>query len=129
MNNITEYLQSIAGGMPFSQIVQPGMSFSPEFPMGQMPQGFEAPTLSGLLDVGPLPINEGFRFGSSGYSTGFGGGLLGSQNPVDDTPIFYDTESMNPLGRLVPPSKFVKPSLPSLELFNLSPGLLGQNYL
>ena len=29
-----QYAQSIAGGMPFSQVVQPGMSFSPQFPMG-----------------------------------------------------------------------------------------------
>jgi hypothetical protein len=30
-----DYARSIAGGMPFSQVVQPGMSFSPTQPMGQ----------------------------------------------------------------------------------------------
>ena len=30
-----DYARSIAGGIPFSQIVQPGMSFSPTQPMGQ----------------------------------------------------------------------------------------------
>ena len=29
-----DYARSIAGGMPFEQVVAPGMSFSPDRPMG-----------------------------------------------------------------------------------------------
>ena len=33
------YAQQIAGGMPFEQVVAPGMSFSPDQPMGYIPEG------------------------------------------------------------------------------------------
>ena len=33
------YAQQIAGGMPFEQVVAPGMSFSPDQPMGYIAEG------------------------------------------------------------------------------------------
>lgn len=66
-----QYAQSIAGGMPFSQVVQPGMSFSPQFPMGDR----VIPPSPGLPPVTPPSVPPNIPpvgIGSGG--AGFGGG-------------------------------------------------------
>lgn len=50
-----EYARSIAGGMPFEQVVAPGMSFSPEFPMGYTQADLTAPVIPPIVDDGPTP--------------------------------------------------------------------------
>ena len=50
-----EYAKSIAGGMPFEQVVAPGMSFSPEFPMGYTQADLTAPVIPPIVDDGPTP--------------------------------------------------------------------------
>ena len=57
------YAQQIAGGMPFEQVVAPGMSFSPDQPMGYTTQGatpFQAPRALPITgeDLG-LPMGAG----------------------------------------------------------------------
>ena len=57
------YAQQIAGGMPFEQVVAPGMSFSPDQPMGYTAQGatpFQAPRALPITgeDLG-LPMGAG----------------------------------------------------------------------
>ena len=57
------YAQQIAGGMPFEQVVAPGMSFSPDQPMGYTAEGatpFQAPRALPITgaDLG-LPMGAG----------------------------------------------------------------------
>ena len=51
-----DYARSIAGGMPFSQVVQPGMSFSPTQPMGQqMIEQAPVPSRKPMIPIPPTP--------------------------------------------------------------------------
>ena len=51
-----DYARSIAGGIPFSQIVQPGMSFSPTQPMGQqLTQQVPLPAPMPMIPMRPAP--------------------------------------------------------------------------
>ena len=51
-----DYARSIAGGIPFSQIVQPGMSFSPTQPMGQqLTQQVPLPAPMPMIPMRPTP--------------------------------------------------------------------------
>lgn len=45
-----DYARSIAGGMPFEQVVAPGMSFSPDRPMGYTQQDLN------FMSSGPVPV-------------------------------------------------------------------------
>ena len=45
-----DYARSIAGGMPFEQVVAPGMSFSPDRPMGYTQQDLN------FISSGPVPV-------------------------------------------------------------------------
>lgn len=49
-----QYAKQIAGGMPFEQVVAPGMSFSPEFPMGYTQAQLDMPVLT-EAPVMPVP--------------------------------------------------------------------------
>jgi len=49
-----EYARTIAGGMPFEDVVAPGMSFSPEQPMGYTQADLKR--LSGYRGEGPAPV-------------------------------------------------------------------------
>jgi len=50
-----DYARSIAGGMPFEQVVAPGMSFSPDRPMGYTQADLTTPFYSpGLAPVKPV---------------------------------------------------------------------------
>lgn len=48
------YAKQISGGMPFEQVVAPGMSFSPEFPMGYTQAQLDMPVLT-EAPVMPVP--------------------------------------------------------------------------
>ena len=51
-----DYARSIAGGIPFSQIVQPGMSFSPTQPMRQqLTQQVPLPAPKPIIPMRPTP--------------------------------------------------------------------------
>jgi len=45
-----DYARSIAGGIPFEQVVAPGMSFSPDRPMGYTQQDLN------FMSSGPVPV-------------------------------------------------------------------------
>ena len=49
-----EYARTIAGGMPFEDVVAPGMSFSPDQPMGYTQADLKR--LSGYRGEGPAPV-------------------------------------------------------------------------
>jgi hypothetical protein len=51
-----DYARSIAGGIPFNQIVQPGMSFSSTQPMGQqLTQQVPLPAPKPMIPIPPTP--------------------------------------------------------------------------
>lgn len=55
-----DYARSIAGGMPFEQVVAPGMSFSPDRPMGYTQADLTPPFYSpGLAPVKPVAETKG----------------------------------------------------------------------
>lgn len=55
-----DYARSIAGGMPFEQVVAPGMSFSPDRPMGYTQADLTTPFYSpGLAPVKPVAETKG----------------------------------------------------------------------
>ena len=55
-----DYARSIAGGMPFEQVVAPGMSFSPDRPMGYTQADLTTPFYSsGLVPVKPVAETKG----------------------------------------------------------------------
>ena len=55
-----DYARSIAGGLPFEQVVAPGMSFSPDRPMGYTQADLTTPFYSsGLVPVKPVAETKG----------------------------------------------------------------------
>lgn len=139
-----QYAQSIAGGMPFSQVVQPGMSFSPQFPMGDR----VIPPSPGLPPVTPpsVPPNippVGIGSGGSGYGGGgssrlgdITGGDMGIvYDPMDvgqpGGPLPFDLgKSAGPLDflSLLPPQQQLSKPLPDLSggLMNTVPSDIGK---
>ncbi len=136
-----QYAQSIAGGMPFSQVVQPGMSFSPQFPMGDR----VIPPSPGLPPVTPPsvppnipPVGIGSGVGGSGSARlgDFRGGDMGIvYDPMDvgqpGGPLPFDLgKSAGPLDflSLLPPQQQPSKPLPDLSggLMNTIPSDLGK---
>ena len=136
-----QYAQSIAGGMPFSQVVQPGMSFSPQFPMGDR----VIPPSPGLPPVTPPsvppnipPVGIGSGVGGSGSARlgDFRGGDMGIvYDPMDvgqpGGPLPFDFgKSAGPLDflSLLPPQQQLSKPLPDLSggLMNTIPSDLGK---
>ena len=136
------YAQSIAGGMPFSQVVQPGMSFSPQFPMGDR----VIPPSPGLPPITPPavtppnipPVGVGAGMGGTGSSRlgDFRGGDMGIvYDPMDvgqpGGPLPFDFgKSAGPLDflSLLPPQQQLSKPLPDLSggLMNTIPSDLGK---
>jgi len=136
------YAQSIAGGMPFSQVVQPGMSFSPQFPMGDR----VIPSSPGLPPVEPPavvppnipPVGVGSGMGGTGSARlgDFRGGDMGIvYDPMDvgqpGGPIPFDFgKSAGPLDflSLLPPQQPPSQQLPDLSggLMNTVPNDIGK---
>lgn len=138
-----QYAQSIAGGMPFSQVVQPGMSFSPQFPMGDR----VIPPSPGLPPITPPavtppnipPVGVGSGMGGTGSSRlgDFRNGDMGIvYDPMDvgqpGGPLPFDFgKSAGPLDflSLLPPQQPPGIGLPPLQppskpLPDLSGGLM-----
>lgn len=138
-----QYAQSIAGGMPFSQVVQPGMSFSPQFPMGDR----VIPPSPGLPPVTPPsvtppnipPVGVGAGMGGTASSRlgDFRNGDMGIvYDPMDvgqpGGPLPFDFgKSAGPLDflSLLPPQQPPGIGLPPLQppskpLPDLSGGLM-----
>jgi len=70
------YAQQIAGGMPFEQVVAPGMSFSPDQPMGYIAEGatpFQPRPVVGQ----PVPESQTFFPSAQDPSVGMTGADLG----------------------------------------------------
>ena len=136
-----QYAQSIAGGMPFSQVVQPGMSFSPQFPMGDR----VIPPSPGLPPVTPPsvppnipPVGVGSGMGGTGSARigDFRNGDMGIvYDPMDvgqpGGPLPFDLgKSAGPLDfmSLLPPQQPPSKPLPDLSggLINTIPSDLGK---
>jgi len=130
-----QYAQSIAGGMPFSQVVQPGMSFSPQFPMGDR----VIPPSPGLPPVTPpsVPPNippVGAGSGMGGYGSGGSSRLRDIRD--GDMGIVYDPMDVGQpggplpfdLGKSAGPLDFLSllptQQPPSQQLPDLSGGLM-----
>lgn len=136
------YAQSIAGGMPFSQVVQPGMSFSPQFPMGDrvIPPSPGLPPVEPPAVVPPNipPVGVGAGMGGTGSARlgDFRGGDMGIvYDPMDvgqpGGPIPFDLgKSAGPLDfmSLLPPQQPPSKPLPDLSggLMNTIPSDLGK---
>jgi len=136
------YAQSIAGGMPFSQVVQPGMSFSPQFPMGDrvIPPSPGLPPVEPPAVVPPNipPVGVGSGMGGTGSARlgDFRGGDMGIvYDPMDvgqpGGPIPFDLgKSAGPLDfmSLLPPQQQLSKPLPDLSggLMNTIPSDLGK---
>ena len=136
------YAQSIAGGMPFSQVVQPGMSFSPQFPMGDrvIPPSPGLPPVEPPAVVPPNipPVGVGSGMGGTGSARlgDFIGGDMGIvYDPMDvgqpGGPIPFDLgKSAGPLDfmSLLPPQQQLSKPLPDLSggLMNTIPSDLGK---
>lgn len=136
------YAQSIAGGMPFSQVVQPGMSFSPQFPMGDrvIPPSPGLPPIEPPAVVPPNipPVGVGAGMGGTGSARlgDFRGGDMGIvYDPMDvgqpGGPIPFDLgKSAGPLDfmSLLPPQQPPSKPLPDLSggLMNTIPSDLGK---
>lgn len=136
------YAQSIAGGMPFSQVVQPGMSFSPQFPMGDrvIPPSPGLPPVEPPAVVPPNipPVGVGAGMGGTGSARlgDFRGGDMGIvYDPMDvgqpGGPIPFDLgKSAGPLDflSLLPPQQQLSKPLPDLSggLMNTIPSDLGK---
>lgn len=138
-----QYAQSIAGGMPFSQVVQPGMSFSPQFPMGDrvIPPSPGLPAIQPPAVIPPNipPVGVGSGMGGTGSARlgDFTGGDMGIvYDPMDvgqpGGPIPFDLgKSAGPLDflSLLPPQQPPAIGLPPLQppsqqLPDLSGGLM-----
>jgi len=64
-----DYARSIAGGMPMEQVIAPGVSYSPEQPMGYTQEQLNTP-------VGTTPVEPPQKLpgpGEEGYGQGIGG--------------------------------------------------------
>ena len=136
------YAQSIAGGMPFSQVVQPGMSFSPQFPMGDrvIPPSPGLPPVEPPAVVPPNipPVGVGAGMGGTGSARlgDFRGGDMGIvYDPMDvgqpGGPIPFELgKSAGPLDfmSLLPPQQQPSKPLPDLSggLMNTIPSDLGK---
>ena len=135
------YAQSIAGGMPFSQVVQPGMSFSPQFPMGDRvipPSPSLPPITPPSVPPNIPPVGIGLGVGGSGSARlgDFRGGDTGIvYDPMDvgqpGGPIPFDLgKSAGPLDflSLLPPQQQLSKPLPDLSggLMNTIPSDLGK---
>jgi len=96
------YAQSIAGGMPFSQVVQPGMSFSPQFPMGDrvIPPSPGLPAIQPPAVIPPNIPPVGVGSGMGGYGSG-GSSRLGDFRG-GDTGIVYDPMDVGQPGGPIP---------------------------
>ena len=66
-----DYARSIAGGMPMSQVIAPGVSYSPEQPMGYTQEQLN--TALGTTPVEPEPPQKLPGPGEEGYGQGIGG--------------------------------------------------------
>ena len=73
-----QYARSIAGGMPMSQVIAPGVSYSPEQPMGYTQEQLNTPV--GTTPVEPPPPPPAQEPDDPRY---FGTGIGGVNIPVD----------------------------------------------
>tara|TARA_E500000318_G_C3566132_1_gene215727 strand:- start:1364 stop:1864 length:501 start_codon:yes stop_codon:yes gene_type:complete len=96
------YAQSIAGGMPFSQVVQPGMSFSPQFPMGDrvIPPSPGLPPVTPPAVVPPNIPPVGVGSGMGGYGSGGSSRLRDIRD--GDMGIVYDPMDVGQPGGPIP---------------------------
>ena len=90
-----DYARSIAGGMPMSQVIAPGVSYSPEQPMGYTQEQLNTA-------VGTTPVEPPQKLpgpGEEGYGQGIGGVTI-----FDDV---FDKKRMPPRDTrdIMPPSR------------------------
>lgn len=84
-----DYARSIAGGMPMSQVIAPGVSYSPEQPMGYTQEQLNTPVGTTPVEPPPPPPEKLPAPDEPGYGQGIGGVTI-----FDDV---FDRKRMPPL--------------------------------
>jgi len=140
-----DYARSIAGGMPFGDVVAPGMSFSPEDPMGYTQADLDlrnryvgegpAPVMPSAPTKGtPLEASyETMPYAPVGtpMPTKFGGLAMpikvpgmGSFDGEGMSPIPLDLTKFDPFGLGVKPEEVAEPERKGLDFFKVDQNLL-----
>ena len=139
-----EYARTIAGGMPFEDVVAPGMSFSPEDPMGYTQADLDlrnryrgegpAPVMPSAPTKGtPLTIEDQMPYAPVGVRepTKFGGIRMPSGVPgmedfdftgIPGIPV--DLTKFNPFGLGIQPEQIAEPERKGLDFFQVDQNLL-----
>ena len=138
-----EYARTIAGGMPFEDVVAPGMSFSPEDPMGYTQADLDlrnrfrgegpAPVMPSAPTKGtPLSIEDQMPYAPVGVRepTKFGGIRMPSGVPgmedfdftgIPGIPV--DLTKFNPFGLGFQPEQIAEPERTGLDFFQVDQNL------
>jgi len=92
-----DYARSIAGGMPMSQVIAPGLSYSPEQPMGYTQEQLNRPK---DMATPPPPPRSIDRRGDDVDFLGTGTGIGGVNIPVDRKQDFPPLSNLLNIGKL-----------------------------
>ena len=138
-----EYARTIAGGMPFEDVVAPGMSFSPEDPMGYTQADLDlrnryigegpapvmpkAPTKGTPLTIedqmpyAPVGVREGTKFGGIRMPSGVPGMEDFDFTGIPGIPV--DLTKFNPFGLGIQPEQIAEPERKGLDFFKADQNL------
>jgi hypothetical protein len=140
-----DYARSIAGGMPFGDVVAPGMSFSPEDPMGYTQADLDlrnryvgegpapvmpsAPTKGTPLEASyetmpyaPVGTPMPTKFGGIRMPSGTTG--MADFDGTGMSPIPLDLTKFDPFGLGVKPEEVAEPERKGLDFFKVDQNLL-----
>ena len=108
-----DYARSIAGGMPMSQVIAPGVSYSPEQPMGYTQEQLNTPVGTTPVEPPPPPPEKLPAPDEPGYGQGIGGVTI-----FDDV---FDKKRMPPLRDIFGERPDMRPEIRPLQnLMNIS---------
>ncbi len=106
-----DYARSIAGGMPMSQVIAPGVSYSPEQPMGYTQEQLNTAVGTTPVEPPPPPPEKLPAPGETGYGQGIGGVTI-----FDDV---FDRKRMPPPRDIFGGTRDVRDAKPLENLLNI----------
>ena len=106
-----DYARSIAGGIPMSQVIAPGVSYSPEQPMGYTQEQLNTPVGTTPVEPPPPPPEKLPAPDEPGYGQGIGGVTI-----FDD---FFDRKRMPPLRDIFGGTRDVRDAKPLENLLSI----------
>ena len=106
-----DYARSIAGGMPMSQVIAPGVSYSPEQPMGYTQEQLNTPVGTTPVEPPPPPPEKLPAPDEPGYGQGIGGVTI-----FDDV---FDRKRMPPLRDIFGGARDVRDAKPLENLLSI----------